>query len=199
MATITTNNTKETQADALADYLPNGVAYRAKKYAGSVLRSLLLGFAGTYLRAQQYVDAIACGYDFTKSAELIDEWEAAVGIPDGCLKNAPPVTDEQRQQQVLVKLGKMNISTALQYEELADYLGFDVTVESGWAHRGDFPVGAAGDKEAKFTIICTFNTIVSDSIFPVPFPWPFESPGGIVQCLFDQIKPANVAIQYRFA
>jgi len=196
MANITTNNTTETQANSLADWMPNGVAYRAKKIAGTVMRSLLLGFAGTFLRGQEYVDAVACGYDFTKSTELLTEWEQALGIPDGCFDGDG--SDAERQRDVLVKLGKMNISTAIQYEELADFLGFDVTVETGWANRGDFPVGAAGDIEAKFTTIMFINGVTSDSIFPVPFPWSFENPAALLQCVFDFITPANVAIEYRF-
>jgi len=196
MPDISTNNSTEKQANALADYLPNGVAYRAKKLIGTTLNKLLRGFAGTYLRAQQYVNAIALGYDFTTSTELLTEWESALGIPDLCFPGTG--TDAERQRDILVKLGKMNISTAIQYEELADFLGFDVDVETGWANRGDFPVGAAGDIEAKFTIIIIFNGLPSDSVFPVPFPWNFANPAYMVQCIFNFIKPANVAIQYRF-
>lgn len=190
------NLTKETQANSFGDYLPNDVLFEAKRRFGSKLRGLLLGLSGVMLTAEKYVNQIMSEYNIPTTTLLIDSFEKMFGIPDGCFKGAGTI--EQRRQQILTKIASWGAVTVEEWENIGTMLGFTLTVESGWAYRPDFPIGPAGDKEAKFSVVVTVTGITGGSVFPVPFPWQFGSAASILICVFDYTKPTNVQVLFKF-
>lgn len=190
------NTDIDTQADSLGDYLPNAPIFAAKRMVGKKLRNLLRGLSGTLLQAQQFIQTTADERDAGNADLTIELWEAAVGIPDTVFRGTN-FELEYRQRDVLTRLGRMNSSTKPAWQNLLDLYGIDAVVESGWQHRGDFPVGPAGDKEAKFTIIVFVSNAVDPRVFPVSFPWKFGSILTEAQNMLTQMKPANVAVQFR--
>lgn len=190
------NTDTDTQADSIGDYLPNGPIYAAKRVVGTKLRSLLRGLAGTLVRAQEFMQITVDERDASNADLTIDLWEAAVGIPDNVFRGTN-FELEFRQRDVITKLGRMNSSTKMAWEDLLALYGITATVESGWLHRGDFPVGPVGDKEAKFTIIIFVTNAVDPRVFPVSFPWKFGSILSETEAMLQQMKPSNVAVQFR--
>ena len=95
MTVSATKHDRADHADVLADFLPNGPLFEAKKISGSSFRLLLQGFAGELFTAEGYIKTFDEEYSPLTTVLLIEEWESALGIPDSCFK-ASGDTDERR-------------------------------------------------------------------------------------------------------
>lgn len=191
--------TLEQQTQTLADYLPGGRLFHAKQIHDSNFRRLLRGFAGEVFRADGYVQTFKEDVIPDATRFFLDEWEEAVGIPDGCFSGAG--TEAQRLRDVLVKLASLGVQTVEDFEALGALFG--VTVDVSPAHPFtvfplEFPVLLFDtEKEARFTIVVDF-TVNASSKFPLTFPFVFgDETIGVLECLFRRLKPANCDIIFR--
>lgn len=185
--------TVQRQADSLANYLPSGRVFAAKKIPGTVTRRLLEGLAGELDRGTDLIAEFKREVLPDLTTLFLDEWESAVGIPDDCFSGAG--SDAERRRDVQVKLASLGLQTAEDFVMLAALLGLDVTVEGGSVH-GTFPmefpiIFFPSEKAARFTIVVNFAGEEGAS-FPYTFPIPFSTPELILlECLFRELKPAN--------
>lgn len=196
----------EDYANALAQNLPGGQLYIAKDVDGTLLRDLINGLSGEGVRLDNFLSLIAINHNPAVTVDYIDEWEAALGIPDECFSgpgNNNTLAD--RQRDVVVKFARLNISTREEYIALAALYGFDITINNGIFYGGwpvKFPWYFYGDATtAKFTMIVTFLNVAPPlGSFPVTFPWVFGAQTtNIIQCLFEKIVPLPYTIIYIFA
>lgn len=193
-----TEHTRDQHANSIADYLPNGPLFRAKKLEDSQLRDLLYGLARQILIAEGKLIQTQDELDINTAEDLIEEWESQLGIPDECFLGDGDL--EERRQHVLIKLNS-SVQTEQDFVDLAAALGIPVTISSG-IEFSVFPLTFPflffdSQKQARFTMIVDFNVGASNE-FPQTFPITFDDKGTtIVRCLFDKLKPANVNIIYR--
>lgn len=193
-----TEHTTSQHADSIADFLPNGPLFRAKKTDGSKLRLLLIGLANQILVAEGKLVETETELDINTATALIEEWESMLGIPDDCF--LADGTIEERRRDVLLKLNA-SLQTKQDFIDLADTLGVSIQINSGISFSV-FPlvfpsIFFSSDKEARYTMIVDFN-VSSSNAFPLEFPFVFDDKGtAIVRCIFDKLKPANVNIIYR--
>lgn len=189
----------EQYADSLADYLPGGLLFASKSVQDSNFRKLLRGMAGELFRSNGLLKTYNDEILPDKTVKFIDEWESALGIPDDCFKMTGTI--DERRRDVLTKLASLGIQTKQDFVTLANEFGVDVVVSSGSVH-GIFPMQFPfiffnTAKQARFTIIVTFN-VAAASRFPYVFPFIF---GGsqipILECLFSKLKPANCNIIFK--
>ena len=93
----------------------------------------------------------------------------------------------------------MNVTTAQDFIDLAAEFGITVTIIPG-AVAGTFPMVFplmffTSGKEARFTMVVEFPSDLET--FPLTFPIPFgDGIIGVIKCLFNRIRPANVQIIY---
>ena len=190
-------HTKEEHATSLAHFLPNGRVFAKKNIDGSTLFKFIMGLACELYRIEERMNLIAFEHDINATTQFIDEWESAVGIPDDCLSGAG--TLEERRSAILTKIAKMNVTTLQDFIDLAAEFGITPTIETG-AASGLFPMTFPfilfdSPKQARFTMVIDFPTTLE--VFPLTFPIPFDDCIiGVVKCLFDRVKPANVQILY---
>lgn len=193
--------TKEQQTQSLADYLPNGRLFAAKNISFSSFRKFLAGIASELWRCQQKIVEIVTNWDIETADGLLENWEEEVGIPLNCFKNT--VTIEQRRAQVKAKFRANGCQTAQDYKDLAKILGYNINVVTGLDAQVfplSFPAEFSHDEiDTRFTMYIDFTDAVDKYIFPLVFPVQFSSGDtNVVECLFNQIKPANVLIIYRY-
>ena len=189
--------TKDEMTNSLAAFMPSGRIFSDKDEENTTLRKYLTGLAIELFRIDEQMNVMSEDYDINLTTEFIDQWESAVGIPDNCFNSTNDI--DERRQNVLTKLARMNLTTEQDFIDLAALYGFNITVESGFTLGSHFtmtfPITLSG-KEDRFTMIVTFETTLET--FPLTFPIPFGETGiSLVQCLFNRLKPANVKIIYQ--
>lgn len=128
MTKIFTEYTIDEQADILADYLPNDVLFAAKKIEGTELRKFLKGCAHIYKKAHDVINEVGDQYDIQKTTDFIEEWEAAVGIPDECFDTSGTLAD--RRKQILFKIAGFNVQTEQDFIDLGAAFGLTVTIDN---------------------------------------------------------------------
>ena len=101
----------------LWDRLRRGPAFRG------LLRAIGMGFARFHARVLQLQRDV---YPPTTS-ELLPEWEASCGLPDGCLGGGGSV--EQRRNAVVGRLTATGGVSPSYYTRVAAAIGFEITVE----------------------------------------------------------------------
>lgn len=166
----------------------------------STFRALLHGLAGEMVRVDAALYAFRDDINPATTLYFLDEWEAALGIPDGCFSGAGSVTE--RRRDILIKLASLGIQTAADLVALGPLFGINISVEAA-APYAIFPmkfpiVLLSSAKEARFTIVVNYPAGSSISTFPFTFPIIFGTVAQTtLQCLFEKLKPANCNIIYR--
>jgi uncharacterized protein YmfQ (DUF2313 family) len=191
-------NTEEDISNSLSSFMPGGRVFASKDIDGSPLRKFIKGLSKELYRIDQQMNLMSEDYDINGTTEFLEQWEAAVGLPDDCLDTMG--TLQERRRNVLAKLAGMNLTTEQDFIDLAALFGINVTITQG-GDIGLFPLifpytffGSA--KEAKFTMIVAFDTPLET--FPYTFPFTFgDAERGLIECLFNKAKPANVQIIYQ--
>jgi uncharacterized protein YmfQ (DUF2313 family) len=174
-------NLQNVNTQSIANYLPNGPFYAAKNLPGSNFRKMLESLALEFGRKEKVFQTIADQYYPFTTNDFLEEWEAAVRIPDDCF-SATGISLEQRRKQVIAKLVMDNIITKDDFIALADFFGFTITIDQGIT--GDtfpmqFPATLSGTaQENKFIIRITFISPGSSTDF--------------LECFIQKLVPANV-------
>lgn len=165
-------------SNALADYLPGGRMFEAKRINGSNLRQLLTGLAHELLRAQGYISTLYQEYLPDQTKLFLSEWERALGIPDDCFNGVG--TDDERLRDIILKLtAYAGIQTVSDFQNLADK--FDLTAVVTPGVDTVFPI-----TDPRFAMVIEwFGATPTES-------WQIN----IVSCLFSILKPANVEIYF---
>jgi uncharacterized protein YmfQ (DUF2313 family) len=192
--------TLEQQTNILAGYLRDDPLFESKNKEGEPLRKILQGLATQWLDFRNTLNRVVSEYDLTKTTDLISEWEAFVGIPDGCIKNTG--TLEQRRLNILLKLAGINATTKKQFENIAKVLGYDIAVETG-IDTSSFPLSLPfiliDPAEAPFTIVVSLDSSLKPSGFPLTLPFLLGSDvPDVLNCLFNKLKPAHCKLYFRY-
>jgi uncharacterized protein YmfQ (DUF2313 family) len=197
-------NSIEVNTESLANYLPGGELFRAKRIEGSTLRTLLRSISLELGRLEAKLQELADEYYIEDTVNLLEEWENAVGIPDDCFKTDNQ-TIEWRRKQVIAKLALMNVTTPQDFVDLAAFFDIRVQILSGHEFFEGFPFTFPmtfynSAKEARFTMIVYFPDIPSPAnTFPMTFPILFAvDPTDFIMCMFEKIKPAPVVLARRY-
>lgn len=190
-------NTQEQNTQILANYLPNGDLLIGKNTQGTNLRKLLFGMAREMKRSEELIALFAVEHDINQTNLLIENWESALGIPDDCIEVADTI--EERRRNVLLKLFSLGAQTAQDFIDIAALFGFTVTIiplTDVAFPPYDVPFIPVGFPSGRFVWIVEGENIV---LGVPPYDVPFDLIVGptIIQCLFNQLKPANTRIIFR--
>ncbi len=190
-------HSKKNHADSLANYLPNSRIFSPAKFIDdSNLRQLLIGLAGELVRSEKNASDLYAERDIETTTNLIDEWESALGIPDGIFPGDGTLAE--RRQHVLAKF-TMSVQTIADFQMIAEILGFDDVTLTPLADTlyppYDVPFFPVELDEAMFVVIVRgTNILLAVPPYDVPFDVVFGS--SVLQDLFDTLKPANVKFIY---
>jgi len=187
----------EDHADALADYMPNGRLFEAKKISNSNFRQLLKGIAGELFTAEGYLISLNNEYLPDQTVLFIEEWESALGIPDDCFSADGNV--DERRANILTKLAALGVQTAKDFEDLALVFGKVVQITSLSEESFppfDIPFIPTSFPDARFIIVVIGDDLLS-SVPPYDVPFDLIVGESILECLFKKLKPANCGILFR--
>lgn len=185
-------HTQKQHANSLASYLPNDRLFSGKLNDESELRKLLTGLAEELQRAERYTSDFFEQRDIEKTTDLIEEWESAVGIPDGCFTNDGTI--EERRNHVLIKLAQ-SIQTTKDFERIGELLGFQYLSVIPLLSSDNPPIPIELPKARFIVLVTGVGVAPKNPPYTVPF---IPSKGdSLIQCLFERIKPANVRFIYR--
>lgn len=189
--------------NSLAQSFPRGRLFQAVNIDGSNLRKMLLGLALEIGRIEEKIskDIYEAFFINEQNDGLLEEWEAALGIPNGCF-SVFDKTREERINQVIVKLKASSVVTEQDFIDIANELGFVVTIEQAieiGSFPMTFPFPLGSSKELRFTMIVNLEASLAPDSFPYTFPFTFTDDSTIlIVCLFEKLKPANVNIIYNY-
>ena len=175
--------------DSLADYLPDGPLFEAKRIDSSNFRKLLKGFAGELFTAEGYIKTFDEEYSPLTTEVFIAEWERALGIPDACF-DATGDTDERRSH-ILTKLASLGLQTTADFVALGVIFGKTITVES--LDEMVSPPVPVTLPAARYTIVVTGTELVT-GLPPYDVPFIPQADESTLECLFNILKPSNCKI-----
>lgn len=183
-------------AASLAAYFPGNKLYFGKYNEDAELKKLINGLAGELTRCESNISELFYQHDITRTTALIEEWESALGIPDGIFNASGPI--EQRRNNVIVKL-TMSVQTVEDFEELGRLLGYDDIEIFPLVEKEYLPVPVPFvpwyGYEARFVAV-----VVGTGILPrnPPYDVPFDISGDstVIIDLFEILKPANTKFIY---
>lgn len=187
----------EDQADALADYMPNGRLFEAKKINDSNYRQLLRGIGGELFTSEGYLISLDQEYLPDQTVLFIEEWESALGIPDDCFSTSGTI--DERRKNILVKLSSLGVQTAQDFIDLALFFGKIVEISSLTEEAFppfDIPFNPTSFPDARFIIVVTGEDLLS-AVPPYDVPFDLIVGESILECIFKKLKPANCGILFR--
>lgn len=140
--------TKEEFTDYLASFLPNGRLFEAKFIEDSILRKYLQGKAPEFVRLNDLFNTHIEQLDPNITENYLEEWEAALKIPDNCIPLASAA--QERRDNIILKLGSLSIQTEDDYKELASFYGFTITFVTDEFPPYSVPFTPLGDEDLSF-------------------------------------------------
>lgn len=168
---------------ALLQLLPPGALWRSLGRQGTQFRALLAAHADELARVDQRGRDLLDEADPRTTEELIEQWEAQVGLPDPCV-TTPQTLDERRAAVVARLVTPLGLNEAF-FIELAAAAGYTITIQSrpvrlyGRAVYG----GPYGDTDWRYVWV-----VVVDG----------SGPSEPLECLFERAKPAHTVVQFEY-
>jgi uncharacterized protein YmfQ (DUF2313 family) len=114
----------------LRGLLPKGPAW--SRDPSSLLSRILTALAEELSRIDVRIENLIDEADPRTTLELISDWEALCGLPDGC--TGPLSGLAARRAAVVGRLTTIGGQSAAYYEALADSLGYEITVTEESVH-----------------------------------------------------------------
>jgi uncharacterized protein YmfQ (DUF2313 family) len=187
-----------TMPDKLAEHLPEGRAWAAKRLPGTNMRALVDGAAAPFDLLRNLIDTLDTELDITQTRELIETWEASVGLPSPCVSTQDK-TLADRRADVIARLRRTPIVTKAEFEELGSLLtGLTVRVEPGAnieTFALPFPLffSSDGGRFTLYVYVTGFDHPGFSYAFPIPLG-NYRNP--LLECIFQDITPANVRLVF---
>lgn len=168
--------------------LPRGIPWA--RHASSAMSSVMGAFLYEYARVEEAADTFLTEMDPTATSALLDEWEAALSLPDDC---GTPTTTAGRRAAIITRLtgGGTNteqslIDAAELFDSQTTIAGvetptqFEVGTDGGGAGQ---PVGADGWANVKTLVIVTGNASLDTTS---------------LECILDGLKRAHGWYLYEY-
>ena len=194
--------TAASYVEMLFAILPRGWAW--PRDFGTVLRELLTALAQELARVANRIYDLVIEQNTLTTSEMLTDHETDLGIPDECIDLED--TTEERRRYANAKLTSVGGQSKIAFIELADSLGYDVTIDEfspaivGVAGIGDY----ISDPDRAFFYwrvnVNTFGRIiyaaVGDSVIGDLMSEYFGVPE--LECIFNKFKPAHTHIIFQY-
>lgn len=182
-------------ADQLAEHMPQGKAWEAKRVEGSQMRGVVAAMAVPNNRNQQLIETLMREIDVNQTTLLIDEWEESVGLPDACLGAGG--TLEQRRSRVIERLRRTPIVTLAEMQGLIDAFFPDrgirlIAGRDFFTFEYTFEASFLGDVDERFILVAQVPS--QDPQFEYDFE--IDLVAGLnldqLRCVLERVIPSNV-------
>lgn len=183
-------------ADA-ADYLaqlkalaPRGAAWSQE--SESTLSSLFAGLAEEFARVDARAHDLMIQTDPRIVTEMLDDWERAYGLPDGCVTADPTLGG--RRLALHQKVASLGGQSAAYYVGMSALLGYETEVESFRPTRLPLtiPVPVAGRPWAFAWRVAVYGPVDPADESPI-----YASAD--LACVITRLKPAHTVVSFDFA
>lgn len=121
----------------ISNLLPKGRLWKVVQNSDSVFSKFIKASAEEFCRVDDRTKQMLLEVDPRTTFESVDQWEAALGIPDECTPEGQDLAE--RRTQIVQKLTNVGGISKTFYEFIIAQLGFTATVEN----RLNFIVGRA--------------------------------------------------------
>lgn len=177
----------------LGQLLPPGPAWTTEP--DSQLQRLLRAFGESLARAHRRADDLDREIDPTFAHEILDRWEAALGLPDKC-SGALETTLQGRRNAVVAKLFATGGQSVEFFQGVGLSLGFDVTISEFRPFRAGR--SAAGDPLTNGDWVYAWRVNAPETTV-IPFRAgqsvagePLQAWGNdALECKINRLKPAQ--------
>lgn len=170
-------------AGQLAALLPRGKLWRGLLRA-PVVGGVLLALGDTLARLDESINGLRREADPRSTLQLLPEWEASVGLPDGCLPGGG--TTEQRRNAVVARLLSTGGSSPAYLIALGAAFGYTLTVEPLAPNQIRIRSAAA-------TSTTYFRSGVSRAADRLQIFGNAQ-----LECLINRVKPAHVQVTFAY-
>lgn len=172
---------------------------------GGVLDKLIEGIAGEFVRIDDRSEDLLRESDPRTTVELLDEWQAHVGLPGACGNLA--TTDDEIRAQIVAKLIQSGPQNKAFFVNLARSLGYDITVNDIYdfmpfrAETGRAEEYLAEHEDWIYTFLIKVNTVnlryfraethrAEDRLS--------EYGDEVLECLVNEQKPAHTIALFEY-
>jgi uncharacterized protein YmfQ (DUF2313 family) len=186
--------------EELLALLPPGWAW--PREAGSTLGGTLAAPAAVLADLERGMADLLAEADPAQAGVLLEEWEAAYGLPDPCVGEGATV--QERRAALLARIRGLGGSSPAFFIALAATLGFSpVTIEEFRPFRAD--AGRAGQPlnnspwmftwrvHAPVQTILYFRAGVSAAGEPLS-----RASNALLECVLARLKPAHTVLQFAY-
>ncbi len=167
----------------LDQLLPPGLLW--VRSPGSVRDNLLMGIAAESARFEELTLALIDEADPRTTSDLLDEWEAWVGLPDPCVPPSVTLSDDERRANIVARLQAVGGQSRQFFIDLAASLGFTITI----TEFTTFQVGVSGAGDPVGGTAWVYAWQVNTATDP-------DSP--ILECLFHRLAPAQTVVTFNY-
>lgn len=186
--------------EQLKTLLPPGQAF--PREAGTTLHSLLDGMSIELARVDARGEALPLEAIPSSSSELLVDWERVAGLPDKC-SGVLEETLQGRKNVLLAKLSSTGGQSAPYFIELAESLGYVVTIEQFRPFRvGLSSVGDSltnGDWVFAWRIKAPAVTVTSFRVGQSAVGERLRTWGNdTLECKINQLKPAHTIALFAY-
>jgi uncharacterized protein YmfQ (DUF2313 family) len=188
--------TSENYRDLIRSLCPKGKAWVIEP--GTNLYNLLWAFADEFSRVDARGDDLINEADPRSTNELIEEWEAMVGLPDDC--TAVGGSLQQRRDNIVARLTETGSLSKEFFMDIAEKLGYNILIKEFFPFR----IGMAIMGDAIFDPDFQFVwEVVSPAFTEIPFYVGSARVGDYImdyegssslECIFNVLKPAQTNV-----
>lgn len=166
----------------LKSFLPPGDLLLGLNFTNNNIRRLIEALSKEYCRIGNDIADFIEDFIPDRTQNFLEEWERSLKIPDDCIPLAD--TDDERRENILLKLRSLTIQTEEDLIDLATKLGFTLTVNplDNIFPPYCVPFLPLTDPECRF-IIEYESDYASDPV-----------KGETLQCLLTKLSPAYIKI-----
>lgn len=177
--------------------LPRGAAWTRR--TDSVSAKVLLALASALARVDKAANAHIDELDPRSTILLLPEWEQQLGLPDDCAGSADTI--DRRRAAVIAKLTASGGQSKSFFLELADRLGYPITIAEFRAYTCETSIDTpVYDESWHFAWRVnapetTIREFTCDSACTDPLAsWGNE----VLECVFRRLKPAHTHIIFAY-
>lgn len=180
----------------MGQLLPPGAAWTSEP--GSQLQRLLMAFGESFARVHARADDLDRETNPAFAHEVLERWEAALGLPDKC-SGALEATLQGRRNAVVAKLFATGGQSAEFFQGVGLSLGFDVTISEFRPFRAGRSVAGdaltSGDWVHAWRVNAPETTIIPFRAGQSVASEPLQSWGNdTLECKLEQLKPAQTIL-----
>ncbi len=183
---------------AMAALLPRGPAW--PREPDSILMRVLGALAPSYVRNNARANYLLVDAFPSTTLELLEEWEATLGLPDPCAGEATTILE--RRAQVVAKLTGLGGQSKSYYIGVAAALGYTITITEFKPFTVGDPVGLplyGADWAHAWQVTAPLNTVAYFEVGAWRAGDPLARWGNaVLECVLENIKPAHTELIFSY-